>query len=222
MQVLVSERKDGDTCGTYLLSTKCNIKGTSSVLRRPRSPTNFLFKFTQESHLHQSLNSRIIEHFHSRRHLIDPLPALSANISHDVYPSASCGRRSLAHRREQHAAVCPIHLLEVGSSKLIYYRPQDDSTPSATEPSDTPPSETGPPSGGPSGLSSGGEQRFGCVTSLFPPFTEPDVANHPEQRLETIRRRPPLASWRWSFGDRRNHCPHGHYSPNHYRRHYYR
>lgn len=52
IQVLVSEREDDDACGTYFLSIKCNIKGTSSVLRRPRSPTIFVSKFTQESHLH--------------------------------------------------------------------------------------------------------------------------------------------------------------------------
>ena len=64
MQVLVSEGEDGDACSTYLLSIKCNIKGTSSVLRRPRSPTIFVFKFTQVSRLHQSLDFRIVEHFH--------------------------------------------------------------------------------------------------------------------------------------------------------------
>ena len=64
MQVLVSEREDGDACGTYLSLIKCNIKGTSSVLRRPRSPTIFVFKFTQESHLHLLFDFRIVERFH--------------------------------------------------------------------------------------------------------------------------------------------------------------
>ena len=161
MQVLVSEGEIDDACGTCLQFTKCNIKRTSSALKRLCSLYN------PHLHLHPETTSIPLAGLESR--WIFSLLTLSNRSSSNLISQSHSQCIFVSYLRSplfcSSARIACRSMLDLSlgleAPELTCHRPQEtDTTPTITATG-----MTGPPTGGFPGHH--GKEEYVCVASLF-------------------------------------------------------